>query len=302
MTALAAPPRAFRPTFIRPGDHIRVIAPSSPFDPEELALGIARLEQRYVVSRDPSLLERHGYLAGDDARRGRELRAAIDDPGVHAIVAARGGYGATRLLGQLELSRIAQSAKLLVGFSDITALHAQWARAELQSVHGPMVAALGRGDDGAELARVCEAIEGRAHSISGLRAISAGRASGRLMGGNLAVLTALLGTPYMPRLDGAILMLEDIGERPYRVDRMLTSLAQSGALAAVAGIVLGAFTDARPGPDGTTVETVLAERLDGLGIPVATGAPIGHVDDNRPVPLGGLAELDASAGTLAFGR
>jgi muramoyltetrapeptide carboxypeptidase len=287
----------FRPTFIRPGDHIRVVAPSSPFDPEELAQGVARLEQRYRVTRDPSLLERHGYLAGDDARRSRELRAAIDDPSVRAIFAARGGYGATRLLGELELSRIARGAKLLVGFSDITALHAQWARAELQSVHGPMVAALGRADDAA-LARACEVIEGRFAGLSGLQTLVHGRVSGRLMGGNLAVLSALLGTPYMPSLEGAVLLLEDIGERPYRVDRMLTSLAQSGALGAVAGVVVGAFTDARPGPDGTTVETVLAERLGGLGIPVATGAPVGHVDANHPVPLGALVELDAEAGTL----
>jgi muramoyltetrapeptide carboxypeptidase len=278
---------------------VRVIAPSSPFDADDLIRGIARLEQRYAVSRGADLLDRHGYLAGDDLRRSQELRAAIDDPSVRAIVAVRGGYGATRLLGDLELRRIAESGKMLVGFSDITALHAQWARAELQSVHGPMVAALGRGGD-AELERLCDAIEGRVPPIEGLQPIVEGRAAGRLLGGNLAVLCALLGTPFMPPLDGAILLLEDVGERPYRVDRMLTSLAQSGGLEAVAGVVLGAFTDARPGPDGTTVETVLAERLGRLGVPVVAGAPIGHIDDNRPVALGALVELDATGGTLRF--
>jgi muramoyltetrapeptide carboxypeptidase len=110
----------------------------------------------------------------------------------------------------------------------------------------------------------------------------------------------LLGTPFMPDLGGAVLLLEDVGERPYRVDRMLTSLRQSGALARAAGILLGAFTNADPGSDGMTIEDVLQDRLGGLGIPVLAGAPIGHIDENQPVPLGAVVELDAATGTARF--
>lgn len=286
--------------FVQPGARLRVVAPSSPFDAGDLRRGLALLRTRYRVDHEPSLFEQSGYLAGDDARRLAELQAAIDDPGVDAILAARGGYGATRLLEALDLRPLARRPKLLVGFSDITALHAQWARAGLGSVHGPMVAAVGRGGE-AQLARVIDAIEGRcAPAFDGLRALAPGRARGVLLGGNLAVLSALLGTPFMPDLRGAVLLLEDVGERPYRVDRMLTSLRQSGALADLAGVLLGAFTDAEPGADGTPIDAVLSERLGTLGVPVLAGAPIGHIDDNVPVPLGASITLDSASGSARF--
>jgi muramoyltetrapeptide carboxypeptidase len=235
-------------------------------------------------------------------RRLEELQSAVDDPELDAIMAARGGYGATRLLDALDLRSLKARPKLLIGFSDITALHAVWSRAGLGSIHGPMAAAVGRVGD-AELARVIEAIEGRyVRELTGLRAIAPGRACGPLAGGNLAVLCALLGTPYMPDLSGAVLLLEDVGERPYRVDRMLTSLRQSGALRDVAGILLGAFTHAEPGSDGMTIDDVLVDRLASLGVPVLAGAPIGHIDRNEPVPLGALIELDSAAGTARFAR
>ncbi len=284
---------------LRPGDRVVVVAPSSPFDPAELAAGVAALRTRYDVQHAPDIVERHGYFAGDDARRLRELRAAIEDDTVAAIVAARGGYGATRLLPELPVELVARHPKLLLGFSDLTALHALWARAGLGSIHGPMVATLGR--LGAPvLERVLAAVEGGASaSFAGLPAIASGRAAGRLVGGNLAVLAALVGTPYAPPLEDAVLFLEDIGERPYRVDRMLTTLRQAGWLAQVRAIALGPFTDAVPGPDGVTVEQVLHERLADLGVPVVAGLPCGHVDDNHPLVLGARVVIDADEGTLA---
>lgn len=292
-SALAVP-------FIVPGGQVRVIAPSSPFDPDDLKSGLALLSRRYLVSHAPSLFERQGYLAGSDARRLSELQSAIDDPAVDAIFAARGGYGATRLLDGLDLSALEKRPKLLVGFSDITALHALFSQRGIGSIHGPMVAAVGRAGEG-QLERVIEAVEGRhVSALAGLHTVAPGRARGPLLGGNLAVLCALLGTPFMPDLRGAVLMLEDVGERPYRVDRMLTSLRSSGVLSSVAGVLLGAFTNAAPGPDGATVEAVLADRLKTLGVPVLSGAPVGHVDDNTPVPLGTVVELDSSAGTARF--
>jgi muramoyltetrapeptide carboxypeptidase len=279
---------------------VRVVAPSSPFNAEDLQRGLEQLSSRYEVSHSRSLFERHGFLAGTDARRLEELQDAIDDPAIAGIIAARGGYGATRLLDALELEPLRSRPKLLIGFSDITALHAVWSQKGVGSIHGPMVAALGRGPD-AQLARVVEALEGRHKRVlTGLRTLTPGRARGPLLGGNLAVLCSLLGTPFMPDLSGAVLLLEDVGERPYRVDRMLTSLRQSGALARAAGIMLGAFTNADPGSDGMTIEDVLQDRLGGLGLPVLAGAPVGHVDENEPVPLGAVIELDSATGTARF--
>ena len=277
-----------------------MVAPSSPFDEAAFARGVERLRRRYDVRHGQGVLARTGFLAGDDARRIEELRDAIADHTVDAIVAARGGYGATRILPALRTADIARRPKLLVGFSDVTALHAAWLRAGVRAIHGPMVAALG--DAGEPLVdRWIAAVEGEPMPpIERLETIAGGRAEGPLVGGNLAVLCALVGTPYAPPIDGCVLFLEDVGERPYRVDRMLTTLQHAGWLARVAGVVLGAFEGGDPGPDGVGVDDVLAERLPDLGIPVARGLSAGHVDDNLELPLGAPVRLDADAGTLAF--
>lgn len=287
-------------TRLAPGARVRLIAPSGPFDVALFERGVERLRQRYEVVYEPAITERTGFLAGSDARRLAELEAALADPDATCLLAARGGYGATRLLDRLDPERVRAANKLLIGFSDITALHALWARAELGSLHGPMTASLGAMDE-AGLARWIAAVEaGPGERFTALVALRGGRAQGRLLGGNLAVLCALLGTPYLPAFDGAVLFLEDVGERPYRVDRMLTSLAQAGVLARLSGVALGGFTDATPGADGVSVEQVLEERLGGLPIPVVRGLPAGHLDDNRVLHLGSLVELDADRGTLDY--
>jgi len=283
---------------------IQLIAPSSPFPQDDFALGVAKLEARYEVRYSPAICDRHGFLAGSDERRAAELLAAIEDDGVDAIVAARGGHGATRILSRIDPGAIARHPKPLVGFSDVTALHAQWARAGLGSIHGPMVAALGRSSE-ALVQRWIAALEGDfGEALQGLSAIGPGRAHGRvrgrLFGGNLTVLTALMGTPYAPPLAGAVLFLEDHGERPYRVDRMLTSWRNAGWLDSLHAIVLGTFTDCGPGPDGMTIEQVLEANLGSLALPVLSGLPAGHVDDNRELPLGALCEVDPARGSVTF--
>jgi muramoyltetrapeptide carboxypeptidase len=277
-----------------------VVAPSSPFDPDAFERGVARLRERYDVRLDESIFARRGFLAGDDARRSAELLRALRDPSVAAIVAARGGYGATRLLPDIAVQEVREGGKLLVGFSDVTALHATWSRAGLRSLHAPMVASLGRATP-EKVRRWMAAVEGAPPPpLEGLQTWSSGTAEGPLAGGNLAVLCALVGTPHAPPLEGRVLFLEDVGERPYRVDRMLTTLRQAGWLDAVCGIALGAFTDMRPGPDGVPVEEVLHQELAQLGIPVVAGVPAGHVDDNRELPLGARVRLDGTDGRLAF--
>lgn len=293
-------PVAFLRRVLSPGSRLALLAPSGPFDVDSFERGVERLRTRYEVRYDESIFARRGYFAGDDAQRLQVLERALSDPQIDALVAARGGYGATRLLPYLEVERVRRANKLLVGFSDITALHALWARAGLGSIHGSMVAKLGQCESPL-FERWTRSLEGaRPASLGGLSQLAPGRARGRLLGGNLAVLSALLGTGFAPPLDDSILFLEDVGERPYRVDRMLTSMAQAGWLDRVSGVALGAFSQCDPGPDGTTVEQVLAERLGPRGLPVVAGVPAGHVDDNLELPLGEIVTLDADAGTLAF--
>ena len=285
---------------LRQGSHVRVIAPASPFPAADFERGVARLSERYRVSYRDDIDARRGYLAGDDRRRLVELEEALADPDVDAIVPARGGYGVTRLLRFVLPENVRAAEKLLVGFSDLTALHALFARAGLRSIHGPMVCALGRAEEG-ELERWSAIVEGARHPpLEGLAPITGGAAEGPLLGGNLALLAALAGTPHAPPIDGAILFLEDVGEAPYRVDRMLTTLREAGWLARVAAIALGGFTSCHPRDDGATVEEVLADRLGDLGVPVVTGVPAGHGRENLALPFGAPVRLDASEGTLAF--
>ncbi len=282
---------------IGPGAVLRAVAPAGPFDATDFAAGLAFLRERYEVRHRDDILERQGYFAGGDERRRSELLEALADPDAAAIVAARGGYGTTRLLPDLPLERIRAAAIPLVGFSDITALHARWRRAGVPSLHGSMIAALGRaGDD--ERQRWVAALEGRSPALEGLEGWSGGVAEGPLVGGNLAVLGALVGTGFEPPLDGALLLLEDIGERPYRLDRVLTSLRHAGWLDRVAGVVVGELTECRAGPDGVEAEAVLRERLGGRSIPIAAGLPVGHGTRNEPLWLGRRHRLDAAKGTL----
>lgn len=287
---------------LRPGMRIALIAPASPFPVEDFERGVARLRERYEVTHEPSILERSGYLAGSDQRRTRELIDAIEDDSVHAILAARGGYGSTRLLAELPATCVAAHPKPLIGFSDVTALHALWARAGLGSIHGSMAAALGRMSEPL-LARWLRAAEGQwPAQLNGLEVLAQGhgRTSGLLFGGNLTVLTALIGTPHAPELSGRVVFLEDQGERPYRIDRMLTSWRHAGWLAAPRAFVLGGFTDCAAGADGVSARDVLAANLGQLGVPVLWGVPAGHVEDNLELPLGALVEVDPQRGSLSF--
>jgi len=294
-------PRAQTPFTRRslgPGARIALIAPSGPFDVEAFDKGVARLRRFYTVDYDSDIAARQGYLAGSDTRRLHELQTALCDPQVAAIIAARGGYGSTRILPLLAAEQVRAHAPLLVGFSDITALHALWAHAGVGSIHGSMVASLGNCSEQL-FARFCAALEGRFPACyAGLETVTAGTAEGVLLGGNLAVLSALLGTAAFPPLDGAVVFLEDIAERPYRVDRMLTSWRSAGAFRGVRAVVLGTFTDCEPGPDGTSLSAVVRERLSDLGIPVALGLPAGHCADNAELPFGRTVTLDATAGCL----
>jgi len=278
-----------------------VIAPASSFERSAFDAGLALLSARYRTEYGEGLFERQRYLAGSDARRLAELRGALADPGIRAVFCVRGGYGATRLLAQLGAHAPEGAAKPLVGFSDITALHL-WLQSHGRiSIHGPVLTQLQR-LPGATCARLFDLLEsGRpAPPLNGTATYVRGSAEGPLLGGNLSVFSRLLGTSFMPPLDGAVLLLEDQGERPYRLDRMWTHLQIAGVFARVRGIVLGSFTACEERDASYTSAEVLRELAQSTGVPCAAGFPLGHGDVNEPVPLGVRVRLDADAARLSF--
>ena len=296
MSATFQPPPA-----LRPGDRVAVIAPASGFERGTFETGLSLLSARYRIEHGDDLFERARYLAGSDARRLAELTGSLADPDIKAVFCARGGYGATRLLTRLDASGPAGPPKPFVGFSDVTALHL-WLQAHGRaSIHGPVVTQLGRLSR-ATVERLFSLLEAPspARALEGTDSYVGGTAEGPLLGGNLSVLTRLLGTPFMPPLDGAILLLEDQGERPYRLDRMWTHLHQAGVFARVQGIALGTFTACEEPEAPYTSGDVLRELAAESGVPCAAGFPIGHGDANEPVPLGVRVRLEATAARLTF--
>lgn len=295
--------RVRRVEALRAGDCVAVVAPASPFPRAAFLSGLAWVAQRYRVKIRGDVFSRAGYLAGEDGRREDELALAMRSSEVRAILVARGGYGITRIASRLPWDDFARAPKPIAGFSDVTALHVFAAARGVRCVHGPNVTGLGASGNvhlarnrGAWLA----ALErpGARRAWRGLQAIRAGDAAGPLFGGNVALLVAMAAAGKLAVPDGAIVLLEDVTERPYRVDRMLTSLVDGGHLARASAIVLGDFTQCDPGPDGVTVEAVLAERTSALGVPVYAGAPFGHGAWNEAFPVGARASLES--GTLSW--
>lgn len=288
---------------LAPGDPVRVIAPSGPVPREAFAAGLEVLRARYDVRHDDGVFAREGYLAGPDERRLAELTAALADPDARAIVMARGGYGLMRLLPFIDVGALVARPRPIVGFSDGTALLALAARAGVASIHGPVVTQLGNLAS-ADQRALFERLEtpGPSLLLEGLEGLIPGRVRGPLIGGNLEMFSRLIGTPYLPDVAGAILFFEDLGERPYRIDRLLAHLDLAGIFGAASGVLLGDFSGCRE-PEATradspTAEEVLVDRLGRLSIPVALGGAFGHGTRNRALPYGTLCELDTAAGTL----
>jgi muramoyltetrapeptide carboxypeptidase len=290
------------PTPLAAGARVALVAPAGPLrSADELAAAESHaraLGWEPVVG--PHALARFGYLAGTDAERLHDLNTALRDDEVDGVWCLRGGYGAMRLLSDVDYEALQRRPKALIGHSDITALHAAVGRrCDMVSFHGPM--ARGALTDFSRDSLVRAVVEGRDPcGPSDARTLRGGRAEGRLVGGNLALLASLAGTHYAPDYSDAILVLEDVGETTYRIDRMLRQLMLSGALARVSAIAYGYFTDGTDEGDAASLplDDVLCEAADFAGVPAVAGIPLGHVADQWTIPLGARAELDADAGTL----
>jgi muramoyltetrapeptide carboxypeptidase len=297
-----------RPVALRPGAGIALVAPAGPVAPEAVDRAADRVR---AWGWEPRLGRhargRRGYLSGTDEERASDFNEALRDPGVDAIWCLRGGYGTMRVLEEIDWAALVARPRPVIGFSDNTALHLAIQRREIVSFHAPHPAAADFPAFSADLLRRALTVPepagllpfpagsaGRAGTLRG------GVAEGPLVGGNLSLLAATLATAVSPRAEGAILFLEEVGEAPYRVDRLLTQLRLAGLLGRVAGVAVGAFTEAGDATGAPSVTDVLEDRLGDLGIPVAAGFPFGHVADNWTLPLGVRARLDAGAGTLTL--
>jgi muramoyltetrapeptide carboxypeptidase len=292
-----------RPPPLRFGDVVRVVAPSSAVEAAALERGLAVLRDEWglIVRHRADVTARRAYLAGDDARRAEEWLEAARDVEARALFCARGGYGAMRILPQVDAARLLHPPKWLVGFSDVTVLHAAANLAGLVTVHGPLVTTLGRATPAAKEALRALLFGGGRGAAPGepppgtgcaaASVIRPGRCTGTLLGGSLAMLGHLCGTRWMPPLAGAILFFEDVAEKPYKLDRYLTQLRLAGALEGVRGVCVGHLTACDDGEQrgaDTVREIVLS-----LGVPAIEGVPAGHHDHNIALPLGALATLVA---------
>ncbi|UUR06887.1 S66 peptidase family protein [Sphingomonas glaciei] len=315
LPALAAP-TSRKPPRLRAGDRVSIVAPAGFYaDGFDFQLVTEAITAMGLVPVPGShWKDRFGYLAGTDRDRAADFNAAFADPTTRAVLAMRGGWGSQRILPLLDWKTIAANPKLLVGFSDITALHlAIQARAGFPTIHGPTA--------GSSWSKVSYAafrdlaFDGKLPTYRNTpgdqdrlvqrqgryQTLRPGKASGKLLGGNLTVLTSLVGTPWLPDFSGAILFLEDTDEAPYRIDRMLTQIGQAGILRRVAGVVFGQCTNCKPSDGSTslfTLNEVFDQHLKPLGVPVYTGAMFGHIEDQFSLPVGCRAEIDADAGTI----
>ena len=314
------PTQIIKPRQLNKGDTIGLITPSSAISRVAFENTLENMsELGFRVKYSPNMRVRKGFLAGTDFQRAADLHAMFADPEVQGIFCARGGYGSARLLPLLNYNLIKANPKVFIGYSDITALHfGILNKTGLLTFHGPVGASefsdftsrcfekvVLKGKDKVKVEQAREDSE-REEDQYKLRVISEGKCEGRLVGGNLSLVSSLAGTPYDLDFSGKIIFLEEVGESPYRVDRMLTQLLLAGKLQSAAGIALGVFNDCDDKPtdpdfgDTTSLWEVLTDRLGGLDIPVIYGLSFGHVKNNATLPMAVNAELDTSNARLTL--
>jgi len=292
---------SIRPPRLKPGDTIGIVAPAGPFDPEKFMKGKAVLESMgFQTFFDEGIFQKHGFLAGTDSQRSDQVNRLFADPSVEAIVCARGGYGSMRILPFLDFETIQTHPKIFLGFSDISVLLAiLYDRCGLVTFHGPLVTTLAKASE-----KTIMAMKTALTSDAPLlmipedgTLIKPGVCSGILAGGNLTTLCHLIGTPYTPNFKGKILLLEDVGEMPYRIDRMLTQMKLAGCFNEIAGLILGTFKECGQLNEIVGIFNTIFEDAD---IPILAGFDVGHGEHNLTIPMGLGATLDTDKKRLLF--
>jgi muramoyltetrapeptide carboxypeptidase len=297
-----------QPQSLKIGDTVSIVAPAGPIELRDgLERGIATLrEMGFVVRFDERIFQSSRYLAGEDSARAEELMRSFEDTSAKAIIALRGGYGCARLIPHLMEKRLRQYPKIFMGFSDLTTLHLFFRRRfGWITIHGPMAASPALGnmadDQKKHLLSLWTDPEYRPIlSFPQLETWIPGVAEGTLIGGCLSIIAASIGTPYEIRTEGKILFLEDQGEPPYRLDRMLTHLLLSGKLQTLAGLLLGDFQDCEPTQGNYTAVETLRDILTRLNVPTIANFPAGHGEDNWAIPLGAKVRINADARSIEF--
>jgi len=290
-----------KPQRLGQGDRIGVIAPAGPVNESDLQPGLSMLESSgFAVYVAPHVYYRHGYLAGDDEMRLADLHAIFEDKEIKAVLCARGGYGSLRILDRINYGLIKENPKIIAGYSDITALLMGIQRKTgLVTFHGPMVQEFASGDKN-NWNSLCSLISSNKPLKMDLRegtVLIQGSAVGPLIGGNLSMIIHLLGTPFLPFLDGCILFIEEKGESLYRLDRMLTHFALSGQLQGISGLIAGEFVGCG---DRFAVNRLLMDKLSDMGVPLITGLSVGHGAKNLALPIGVMADLNTDLMTLTI--
>jgi muramoyltetrapeptide carboxypeptidase len=318
--ASAAAQATVKPKRLAAGDTVALVSPASAtFNSLDLQIAQESLAALgFKVKPGEHMMQRHGNLAGDDKARAEDINRAFADRSVAAVHAIRGGWGSARVLPYLDFDTIRRNPKVMIGYSDITALLLSiFAKTGLITFHGPI--ALGRWDTWSLDYYKRLLLNGGAVSYSNKQGIAAdrnsltqvdfrtltitpGKARGRLLGGNLSVLAAILGSPYLPDWDDSILFLEDVREDLYRVDRMLTQVKLAGVLGKIKGFVFGSCSECGPGEGygALTLEEIFRDHIKPLGVPAWTGAMIGHAQPQWTLPVGAQVEIDATAATLTL--
>jgi len=296
------------PQALRPGDTIGIIAPAGPVQGRDAVNpALAMLESwGFQVRFDSRIFDSFRYLAGHDAARAEELMRCFEDPSIQGIIALRGGSGCARLIRLLDERRLRHNCKLFMGFSDLTTLHMYFRRRfGWVTIHGPMATTMSRDSLSPEAEKHLLSLWTDAKylptlSFAQLESWIPGSAEGRLIGGCLSILTASLGTSYEFKSEGKILFLEDLGEAPYRLDRMITQLQLAGKLDGIAGVLLGRFRDCEPEEGGYSSSEVLRDLLSEIGVPVLANFPGGHGMEDWALPLGIRVRLDADQKSIQF--
>ena len=295
------------PQPLKPGDKVAILSPASYIDPARVAGAATVLHQwGFTPVIYPHCNSRCGTYSGSIEERRDDLLHALSDPGIRAILCSRGGYGTVHLLPWLDSELLRRDPKWIIGFSDISALHAAMVSAGIASIHSSMTKLLAeRGGDDPCSRMLLDVLQGRlpCHEVPPHPLNRCGEATAMIVGGNLAVLSGLVSTPFDILRPGRILFIEDISEEVYRVERMLYTLRLNGTLARLCGLIVGRFTNYHnPDRNGDSMEQMIARITAPYGYPVAMGFPIGHIDDNRPVIEGAQATLTvtATSSTLQF--
>ncbi|GAA5221825.1 S66 peptidase family protein [Membranihabitans marinus] len=308
---MMSPSKDIFPNKLFSGARIGLIAPASASSEEKIQKAIENIESwDLTVVEGKYLRSKNGFLAATDEQRLEDFHAMFADPSIDAIWCVRGGYGTNRLLERLDYNLVKNNPKILLGYSDITALlNAIYHRTGLITYHGPVASSEMTDYARREIENILFSTSKTAEiysfnhpmdNVQSYSVIQAGKAKGRLIGGNLSILSSMCGSGYLPDFADKIIFIEDVGERPYRLDRMLIQLKQASRLREAAAIVFGQFTDCNPPPDSQSVEEVLLDWVKDIPCPIVSGYSIGHVSNQCVLPVGQMAELDTSRGSITL--